>query len=539
MKNGFTLIEMIGVMVILSLLMAFAMPNIINYIKKGGDTKDTVVKTLVYDAASKYIDDNKKIFKQDKKNIYCISVYTLAKGGYVESPIVLSGSNEDITSETSTKSVKVTYDKKYKYELTDECTGIVNPTPVLTKGLTPVVYDEENENWVVVDPKDNNWYNYDEQKWANAVVLGTDVTKQVGDTVAVDGSEAKMMLVWIPRYEYNYKNLEEELTEDQKSTPPEIEVNFVLKNAKNGSTSKYKVHPAFTFGEREVSGFWVGKFELSSISTNLNDINNLGCNDEGCISDISNLRVLPNAVSIKNNSISNFWYAIRNIEKTSLFGVSNMDTHMIKNSEWGAIAYLSQSKYGKYGNKYYEGEQREVYQNKSDAFITGSSNGTPSQDTSYTQCTYNQKKGIDTNQDQNNCGPGASTTGNIYGVYDMSGGTSEYVMGVYGINNPTTQYSGFNINLFTDGNIKSKYYDLYATQISTSACNNSICFGHALSETSQWYNDTFYMPFNRIPWIIRGGSNDYGTNNNSGIFYSNGNGGLNTTSSTRFVSMNN
>ena len=45
MKKGFTLIEMIGVMVILSLLMLFAMPNVINYIKKGGDTEDKIVKT--------------------------------------------------------------------------------------------------------------------------------------------------------------------------------------------------------------------------------------------------------------------------------------------------------------------------------------------------------------------------------------------------------------------------------------------------------------------------------------------------------------
>ena len=37
----------------------------------------------------------------------------------------------------------------------------------------------------------------------------------------------------------------------------------------------------------------------------------------------------------------------------------------------------------------YEGVQKEVYQNKSSSYITGSSNGTPSQSTTNTQCAYN------------------------------------------------------------------------------------------------------------------------------------------------------
>jgi hypothetical protein len=34
-------------------------------------------------------------------------------------------------------------------------------------------------------------------------------------------------------------------------------------------------------------------------------------------------------------------------------GTSSMDTHMLKNTEWGIVAMLSQSKYGKYGNYYH------------------------------------------------------------------------------------------------------------------------------------------------------------------------------------------
>ena len=144
MKKGFTLIEMIGVMVILSLLLMLVMPNVINYIKKGGDIKDSATKEILYTAAKKYMKDNKNEFKEDKNNTYCIKVNTLSNEGYVESPITLSSSDKDITNNNSTTSVKVTYDKEYKYDLVDDCVEKINPTPILYKGLTPIEYDEEN-----------------------------------------------------------------------------------------------------------------------------------------------------------------------------------------------------------------------------------------------------------------------------------------------------------------------------------------------------------------------------------------------------------
>ena len=384
MKKGFTLIEMIGVMVILSLLMLFAMPNVINYIKKGGDTEDKIVKTMIYEASKQYITDNQKVFKKDNKNAYCISLNTLATEGYIESPIKLSSSDEDITSETSTKAVKVTYDKNYKYELTDECVGIVNPTPILYSGLTPVMYD--GTNWVVANPKTDEWYNYDKQMWANAVVLGSGKTKKPGEVVTVEGDapDALMMLVWIPRYEYKIEGTygtHPDGTEGTMEEPGEIKVNFLGTNTTT-PTNGYRIHPAFEFGNSEsdikhLSGMWVGKFELSSTSTNTSDDNNLGCNQNGCTGNISNLRILPNVASLRKNNVSNFWYGIKEIENTSSFGLTTLDTHMMKNSEWGAVAYLSQSKYGKYGNTDYNGVQKEIYINNSSSFYTGRSGGNP------------------------------------------------------------------------------------------------------------------------------------------------------------------
>ena len=68
---------------------------------------------------------------------------------------------------------------------------------------------------------------------------------------------------------------------------------------------------------------------------------------------------------------------------------TELDTHAMKNMEWGAVAYLSQSKYGKYGNSSFAGDNKEIYQNKSSEYITGMSNGTPSSSTINTQIAYN------------------------------------------------------------------------------------------------------------------------------------------------------
>ena len=125
---------------------------------------------------------------------------------------------------------------------------------------------------------------------------------------------------------------------------------------------------------------------------------------------------------------------------------SNVDTHMMKNSEWGSVAYLSQSKYGKLGNTNFSGTNKEIYQNKSDQFITGCSYGSPSNTNTDYGCHYTYEKEI--------TGTGASTTGTIYGIYDMSGGAWEYVMGNY---NGLIGSSGFS-------NMPDiKYYDKYTT----------------------------------------------------------------------------
>lgn len=221
-----------------------------------------------------------------------------------------------------------------------------------------------------------------------------------------------------------------------------------------------------------------------------------------------------------------------------------VDTHMIKNIEWGAVAYLSQSIYGRCTDVC-----NEIYQNNSIG-ITGRSGGnyagqvfdSNSYDLDNIVLEEKLKFGTYTfnnriiNDDgsfgdyYSNLGELASTTGNIYGIYDMSGGSNEYTMAVMSdLNNKPMsglneeRNSGFNGMLssgeyFSNGIDfpDSKYYDLYSFSDLETTYNRSF-LGDALGETNGWYNDMHCMPNSTKVWSKRGCSSMGGIK--AGLFY--------------------
>ena len=388
--------------------------------------------------------------------------------------------------------------------------------PELDEGMIPVSYD--GSNWVKAESNniDNSWYNYEELMWANAVTV-TEETRDtykstdVGTTISMDDIET--MWVWIPRYSYsigsedgtNYYGKKGCYldTDPTQALPGEIDIRFVDTNIKDIGTAKYIVSngiednswytpDAFTFGDQELSGIWVGKFETSSSNPEAE-------NGGGNTTELDAM-IKPNVTSWRYINVSNAFAVSQKMNDTdNKYGFTdNVDTHMMKNNEWGVVAYLSQSKYGKLGNADYVGSNKEVYQNKSDSYITGCSSGVPSASGSY-GCQYQYN--IDIN------GTGASTTGNIYGIYDMSGGAWEYVMGNY---NDMVGNSG--LSTMPD----LKYYNKYTSSIAAEACNGSECLSHGLSETASWYDDFKTMTTTAYPWLLRGG--DYGYNASAGVF---------------------
>ena len=368
--------------------------------------------------------------------------------------------------------------------------------PVLASNMIPVYYDETNSVWKKADASNTNktnlWYSYESSgeykgRWANAVtVTGTNRQTYLNATpgTIIPMDDINTMWVWIPRFNAitpsNYNGGTQE-------APGAIDVTFVKENE--------TAIDAFTFGTKQLSGFWYGKFEIGGSLAS-------SCTNETC--NVSNIVVKPNVVSLRSKSVSSFFYAARSMEQTgNSFGFvsTEVDTHMSKNSEWGAVAYLTQSIYGRCTNST---TCTEVGINNKQGYITGY--GAPNYNAS--NGTYNTS-----------LGKNASTTGNIYGIYDMSGGAYEYVMGVY---NNAKSSSGF--NSLPD----EKYYNNYTGSSYT---------GHALTEIKNWYSDDAYFVDSSYPWFWRGGI--YSDGAYAGVFDFNGSdGNSNSYSSSRLVISN-
>ena len=178
---------------------------------------------------------------------------------------------------------------------------------------------------------------------------------------------------------------------------------------------------------------------------------------------------------------------------------------MMKNDEWGAVAYLSKSKYGK--------QNEEVWINNSSSYITGSAgNSASASGNTGTTTDYTSTQGVK-----------ASTTGTVYGVYDMSGGAWEYVAAY--VNNGNSNLTNYGSSL-VNGDAKTK--NVYSKGSSDSRDNNysanSGKYGDAVYETSangnssssSWYGDYSYFPNTSGPFFRRGGYYNDGTG--AGVF---------------------
>ena len=394
--------------------------------------------------------------------------------------------------------------------------------PVLDDGLIPIVFDTSYGTVIkTVSSMDSSWYDYSRQEWANAVLVkesGTQTRTYYKNNpgVSIDESDILAYYVWIPRYKYKIWTLENS-SNGQEQT---IEIKFESTDSiSTGSAiGQYITHPAFWWDNNsngvrdsgeELSGIWVGKFETGGMATAP--------------------LIKPNISSLRSQTVSEE-FTTAQIFGTSTYGMtSNIDAHMMKNSEWGAVAYLSHSKYG---------VNREIYINNSSGYYTGRSGGNAPGNTAintvytsqtsmtqyktygfYTWDGYLLEYDTNTKSSTHDISKVASTTGNITGVYDMSGGAYEYVMGYYSPASTTWgATSSANKAGFTS-QPDSKYYDNYTTTSKLTACNGGICYGHGLSEVSKWYGDYPYFVNGSDPWFTRGGNYDTGSGAGAFNFY--------------------
>ena len=414
---------------------------------------------------------------------------------------------------------KITVTTTLAPDITNFDDGVIASYPKLYQGLIPVRYDDSGN--AVVASSTEEWFNYGKHKWANAVLVdcsdntiknkyfNSDMQLRedaVGKTISMD--EILQMYVWIPRYRYKLFNAANGTAIEQA-----VQIEFEKASADKSTGTKngeWLTHPAFTFGNTELPGFWAAKFEAS------------GSTD--------NYQIKPNQKSLTGINIATMHNTSRRtILNASKYGLNNnVDTHMMKNMEWGAIAFLTNSIYGRYHDaSTCIASGCEVWINNNEDFTTGCAGSSVSASSASTCNAWNTATGVN-----------ASTTGNIYGIYDMSGGAWEYVMGVQkdASGNVQVGSSGFSTASLPD----SKYYDLYDYQAEDGVGYTRYHLGDATREVlksqgaNAWWSDYPNNIYGSYPWVARGGSYSYGSR--AGVFYfARGAGWGNATGSFRSV----
>lgn len=501
--------------------------------------------------------------------------------------------------------------------------------PKLLEGMTPIKFTipttSTEGTTVTTVSTDENWYSYANKKWANAqtkdgsmwvwipryaykITYYTDDTKQtISKTKTSYGSIDVVFLIGTTD---NYYSEDGSIRTAQRQK----KVDEII-----DSTKDYTVHPAFTDEssisyanggwDKELTGIWVAKFEagyasgnnsapVKASNVNYSQTTSYVYETESTTGSSTSL-VARNwldgiygetETAIKYPTFQGTTYAMNYINNNDVFkiskaltdsgniyGLSNIstDSHLMKNSEWGAVAYLSKSKYGKVteitsnninlnsgGNKRIETKGKtgvdSVYA------VTGCTSNTTDTANNIIIIEDLNKSTGDTGVEGSNgtaykwnqkTGQNASTTGNIYGIYDMNGGiwkiTANFISNgnaklltygkelldetkvTYTINEDTktiTPNTGENTKYVTIYPYKSPESSTINTASQNNFKNNTKIYGDAIRETtsdnagtsnsnwngSSWNGDYSIFPAYYKPFLLRGG-NLWGKSN-TGIF---------------------
>ena len=417
---------------------------------------------------------------------------------------------------------------------------ILNGTdPVIKDELIPVTIDSDG----TVKKADigSEWYSYEKKNWANAIILKDETEDYLaGEVIPEDKIES--YFVWIPKYRYQLWDLGQynSLTAIDTSKVHEIPIIFGNYNTSddkenecttpmesgetgNCQVGNYMTHPAFL--SIPSTGFWASKF--SAGYDGAKSVEEAQSNKR----DASKVIVKPNVYSWRNIQLTNAFY-------TSYDYKRDLDSHMMKNTEWGAVAYLQHSAYG---------SAISLRINNNNDQITGyAANNEPTCGWTATneECSRYCNDGTCNTAYPNSLL--ASTTGDITGLFDMAG-RAAFVMGVMldetgnpmsGRNNlynsgfngtfscPTCDNDTSGLTKLTTGNDwpDKRYYDAYDYFATDNQYQKRILgdatgemgpiekkyTGYVNHETTSWYNDLIsnynkYTPIASRGYYLNGG----------------------------------
>src|SRR5574344_346504 len=145
MKKGFTLIELIGVIVIISLLSLIIYPQVNTIIRNQKESLYNSQLKIVIDAAKNYVTSNSGSLDITSSG-YLISISDLYNGGYIDKSNVINPK----TGEAFNECIAVKYnskDNQYNYQYNSDCSlftnvGCFKYSTIVLNGVTGISIDD-------------------------------------------------------------------------------------------------------------------------------------------------------------------------------------------------------------------------------------------------------------------------------------------------------------------------------------------------------------------------------------------------------------
>ena len=113
-KKGFTLVELLGVIVILGIIALISIPPILNQMASSEQSIDEATLRVVYSAGSLYLDERQNNFVRNPGNVFCVQIEDLVADGKLDPALSDSSGNEIDASKyvkyTVTNSGTLTYE---------------------------------------------------------------------------------------------------------------------------------------------------------------------------------------------------------------------------------------------------------------------------------------------------------------------------------------------------------------------------------------------------------------------------------------------
>jgi type IV pilus assembly protein PilA len=119
---GFTLVELLTVIVILAIVLVIAIPGIMKIINKSKYDSYNDQEQIIKTAATKYVVSAGNSFAYDENNSYAITLADLIAAGYLKSPIIDTRTNIVLDEDTTTIVISKLPENKYNYAVLESTT---------------------------------------------------------------------------------------------------------------------------------------------------------------------------------------------------------------------------------------------------------------------------------------------------------------------------------------------------------------------------------------------------------------------------------